>query len=139
MPDLFTGNVIENIVALNKLIVERRDEHFGLDDTEVFYGTFRNVNEFNSIPDPRIRIIKKASTLLSGLVWGQPFKNGNKATASAVTKYFLQKNGFDLKFANKREKQEYFKLLEDTTYKPEGDPSIYPDIENYMMKKVVKK
>jgi hypothetical protein len=30
-------------------------------------------------------------------------------------------------------------LLEDTTYKPEGDPSIYPDIENYMMKKVVKK
>jgi hypothetical protein len=69
MPDLFTGNVIENIVALNKLIVERRDEPFGLDDTEVFYGTFRNVNEFNSIPDPRIRIIKKASTLLSGLVW----------------------------------------------------------------------
>ncbi|QLH06952.1 hypothetical protein [Nitrosopumilus ureiphilus] len=139
MSDMFTGNVIENIVALNKLIVEQRGESFGLDDIEVFYGTFRHVNEFNPIPDPRIRIIKKASILLSGLVWGQSFKNGNKATATAVTKYFLQKNGFDLKFANKREKQEYFKLLEDTTYKPEGDPSIYPDIETYLMKKVVKK
>ena len=139
MPDIFTGNVIENIIALNKLIVERRNESFGLDDTEVFYDTFRSVNEFNAIPDPRIRMIKKASKLLSGLVWGQPFKNGNKSTATAVTVYFLQKNGYDLRFVSKKEKQEYFQLLEDTAYKPEGDLTIYPDIENYLMKKIVKK
>ncbi len=89
MPDIFTGDVIENIVELNKHITTHRNEPFGLDDTEIFYETFRNVNEFTSIPDPRTRIIKKAATLLSGIVWGQPFKNGNKATASAVTKYFL--------------------------------------------------
>ena len=139
MPDIFTGKVIENIIELNKVIVERRKEPFGLDDRDVFYDTFRNANEFNTISDPRTRIVKKASTLLSGLVWGQPFKNGNKATATAVTTYFLQKNGFDLKFANKKEKQEYFQLLEATAYKPEGDLSIYPDIEDYLMKKVVKK
>lgn len=91
MHDTFSDRNIENVIELNRQIVGKRNENFGLSDHAKFYDIFRNVNGFSSVVDPKIRVTKKASTLLSGIVWGQPFKNGNKATGTVITKYFLRK------------------------------------------------
>lgn len=39
-------------------------------------------------------MIKRASHLLGGIVFEQPFKNGNKSTAFIVTQHYLKINGF---------------------------------------------
>ncbi|MHB8547324.1 MAG: Fic family protein [Nitrosotalea sp.] len=62
-------------------------------------GVFSKANSFNDIKDQRTRIIKKATAVLGGISWQQPFNNGNKTIAIIVTKYFLQKNGFDLRLS----------------------------------------
>lgn len=138
MPDSFTDRNVENVKDVNRHIVESRGESFGLDDPTKFYDVFREVNGFYSIEDPKMRLIKKAATLLSGLVWGQPFKNGNKATATAITKYFLKKNGYFFVLQNDEEEKEFFNLLERTVEKFEGDPTIYSEIEKYLIRKVIK-
>jgi len=71
-------------------------------------------------------------------VWNQPFKNGNKATATAITKYFLRKNGYFFPLSTDKEEREYFKLLEKTIEKFEGDATIYSEIEEYLLRKVIR-
>jgi len=136
--DIFSDKHIENVIDLNRQIVANRDEPFGLDDSQAFYDIFRRVNGFGGESDPKLRMIKKAATLLSGIVWEQPFKNGNKATASAITKYFLQKNGYFFPLSTDDDEGEYFKLLERTVEKFEGDVTIYFEIERYLLGKVVR-
>jgi len=136
--DIFSDKNIENVIDLNRQIVANRDEPFGLDDSQAFYNIFRRVNGFGSESDHKLRIVKKSATLLSGIVWKQPFKNGNKATASAITKYFLQKNGYFFPLSTDNDEREYFKLLERTVEKFEGDATIYSEIEEYLLGKVIR-
>jgi len=138
MSDVFSDKNIENVIDLNRQIVANRDEPFGLDDSQVFYDIFRRVNGFGGELDPKLRIIKKSATLLSGIVWKRPFKNGNKATATAITKYFLQKNGYFFPLSTDDDEREYFKLLERTVEKVEGDKTIYSEIEEYLFGKVIR-
>lgn len=58
--------------------------------------------------------------------------NGNKSTALASGKMFLNRNGFDLSINNK---QIYF-LLERISMKFENDSSIYSEMEEFLFKKV---
>ena len=126
------------LLNLTSKLLQIENEPFGLDNSQTFYDIFRKVNGHSAEPDPKLRIIKKSATLLSGIVWEQPFKNGNKATATAITKYFLQKNGFFFPLSTDDEEKEYFDLLEKTVNKFEGDDTIYSDIENYLLRKVVR-
>ena len=138
MPELFSDASIEYVIELNDIICEQRPEPSGIDDIETFYDIFRMVNGFARESDSKIRIIKKSATLLSGIVWGQPFKNGNKATATATTKYFLRKNGYYLLWNNDAEEGHYYDLLDKTSLKFEGDSTIYSEIEEYLSDKIQK-
>ncbi len=136
MTEIFSDKSIEYVIELNEIICEQRPEPSGIDDMETFYEIFRKANGFSSESDPKTRIIKKSATLLSGIVWGQPFKNGNKATATATTKYFLRKNGYYLLWENDAEESCYYDLVDKTSLKFEGDPTIYSDIEKYLSDKI---
>ena len=138
MTEIFSDESIEYVIELNEMICEQRPEPSGLDDMEIFYEIFRKANGFSNESDPKTRIIKKSATLLSGIVWGQPFKNGNKATATATTKYFLRKNGYYLLWGNDAEERCYYDLLYKTSLKFEDDPTIYSDIEKYLSSKIRK-
>ena len=138
MPEIFSDESIEHVIELNEMICEQRPEPSGIDDMETFYEIFRRVNGFSNEVDSKIRIIKKCAALLSGIVWGQPFKNGNKATATAISKYFLRKNGYYLLWNSDAEESYYYDLVDKTSLKFEGDPTIYSDIEEYLLGKIRK-
>ncbi len=92
--EIFSPNAIENISLINKHVVEKRPESFGVDDPSIIKKIFERVNQDYNIPNKKVRLIKRASHILAGIVFEQPFKNGNKATAYIVTQHYLKINGF---------------------------------------------
>ncbi|BDQ31210.1 hypothetical protein NZNM25_02110 [Nitrosopumilus zosterae] len=92
--EIFSPDAIKNISLINKHVVEKRPESFGVDDPSIITKIFERVNQYFHIPDKKIRVIKRASHLLAGIVFEQPFKNGNKSTAFIVTQHYLKINGF---------------------------------------------
>lgn len=135
MNEIFSDNVINNVIRVDKHICTHRNEPFGC-VTERLFAVFNQVNSFNNIKDKKERIIKKAAHLLGGIVWQQPFSNGNKRTALAVTIHFLRKNGFTISLKTRKEEKEMFCLLEKTMLKSEGDDTIIPEVEDYLRRKV---
>lgn len=131
----FSKELINNIILGNKHIVNHRNESFGVDDERIEW-VFSKANSFNDIKDQKTRIIKKATAVLGGISWQQPFNNGNKTMAIIVAKYFLRKNGFDLKLSTDQEEDELIDLLVRTMYKFEDDPTIFSEIEEYLNRKV---
>jgi prophage maintenance system killer protein len=127
----FSPELIKNIIRGNEHIVSHRKESFGV-NAERIEWVFSKVNSFNDIKDQRTRIIKKATAVLAGISWQQPFNNGNKTTALIVTKYFLRKNGFDLRLSTEQEEDELIDLLIKTMYKYEDDPTIFSEVEEYL-------
>lgn len=138
MSENFSKELINRIILVNKRIVDHRQESFGV-DYERIEEVFSKANSFNDITDQRTRIIKKAVAVLGGISWQQPFNNGNKTMAIIVTRYFLQKNGFDLKLSTDQEEDELIDLLVRTVYKFEDDPTIFSEIEEYLNRKVENK
>ena len=94
MTDEFPENVVQNIPLINKHIVEKRPEEFGVDDPEILPRIFSRVNSHQNTKDSTMQIIEIASDILAGIIFEQPFKNGNKSTAFVLTQYYLQKKGF---------------------------------------------
>ena len=135
MSEIFTQELINNVIAANRHIVAHRGESFGC-NIERLGTVFNNVNSFNNISDKRLRIIKKAAHLLGGITWQQPFSNGNKSTALVATKYFLRKNGFDLRLLTPQEEDELIDLLTRTIFKFEDDSTIITEVEEYLLRKV---
>ncbi|MGI0063012.1 MAG: Fic family protein [Nitrosotalea sp.] len=138
MSEDFSGELINNIILGNKHLVNHRNESFGVNDERIKW-VFSKANSFNDIKDQRTRIIKKATAVLGGISWQQPFNNGNKTMAIIVAKYFLQKNGFDLRLSTDQEEDELIDLLVKTMYKFEDDPTIFSEIEEYLNRKVENK
>ncbi len=135
MSENFSKELINSIILGNKHIVNHRNESFGVNDERIEW-VFSKANSFNDIKDQRTRIIKKSTAVLGGISWQQPFNNGNKTIAIIVTKYFLQKNGFDLRLSTDQEEDELIDLLIRTMYKFEDDPTIFSEIEEYLNRKV---
>ncbi len=135
MSENFSNELIRNIILGNKHIVNHRNESFGVNNERIEW-VFSKANSFNDIKDQRTRIIKKATVVLGGISWQQPFNNGNKTIAIIVTKYFLQKNGFDLRLSTDQEEDELIDLLVRTMYKFEDDLTIFSEIEEYLNRKV---
>jgi prophage maintenance system killer protein len=138
MSENFSNELIDRIILFNRQIVDHRRESFGV-NYERIERVFSKANLFNDIADQRTRIIKKATAILGGISWQQPFNNGNKTTAITFTKYFLQKNGFDLKISTDQEEDELIDLLVKTVYKFEDDSTIFTEIEEYLNGKVKSK
>lgn len=135
MLEIFSEELLKNVIRANHHIVNHRKEKFGC-VLERLLNVFNKVNSFNDIVDRRERIIKKTAHILGGLTWSQPFSNGNKRTALTISIYFLRKNGFDLPIMNKGEEKELFDLLEKTIFKDESDETIISEVEDYLSKKV---
>lgn len=129
----FIDSEIEEIVKFNIKIVKERNERQGvnLDRLNEIFSFANSINP-DIEPDRKKRILKKAARIISGITWLQPFDNGNKSTALASGKMFLNRNGFDLSINNK---QIYF-LLERISMKFENDSSIYSEREEFLFKKV---
>ena len=111
MLEIFSEELLKNVIRANHHIVNHRKEKFGC-VLERLLNVFNKVNSFNDIVDRKERIIKKTAHILGGLTWSQPFSNGNKRTALTISIYFLRKNGFDLPIMSKGEEKELFDLLE---------------------------
>lgn len=136
MTENFSNEEIDDVIQFNKDIVEERGQPFSV-NYERLSRVFSNVNLFNNMPSKRERIIRKASHIFGGIAWQQPFSEGNKETALALTKLFLRRNGFDLPIITRNDKKEIFDLLVKTVFKDELDPTITTEVEEYLLEKVV--
>lgn len=133
----YSESEIEQIIDFNRRTVEKRDEGFEV-DRDLLYRIFKRLDNA-STTDRRTRIIKKASIILAGITFNQPFFEGNKETALAVTIDFLRQNGYDLAMKTPLQQLEIFNLLVKTVYKFPQDETIYSEIEEFLSKRIVKK
>lgn len=136
MFEYYSESDILEVVDVNKLIVSYDNEPHKA-EMDVLNDIFSQVNSFNDIPDRRDRIIKKASFILAGISYEQPFAEGNRRTSYYVLKSFLGRNGFTLRPYSECDKETLADLLQRTAEeKFEDDPTIYTEIEQYLMLKV---
>ena len=85
------------------------------------------------------KTIQKACSLLVGLVFDQPFKNGNKRTAVAISLILMRIHHHDIEGYKQEEKQKiFYEPLENTMMKMEGDKTIRSDIEKFLRKNTIK-
>jgi prophage maintenance system killer protein len=137
MSEYFSNIEIEEIIQYNKDIVKDEDDIFDVDE-RVLYSIFDKVNNiYEKEMDRKTRIIKKATKILSGITFSQPFGEGNKRTATLVTLMFLNRNGYDIPLICSAEKTRFYKMLINTMFKSRNDPTIYSEIEDYIKQEIV--
>lgn len=131
-------NTIDEVVKFNEKLVKGRGENFSV-NKERIAKFVEKVHSADSIKNKKERVTKKASAILAGISWEQPFSDGNKETSLALARSFLDKNGYKLEINSKKEEKELYNLLVKTVYKYEDDPTIYNEVEKYISTKIVKK
>ena len=134
-PEVLSSKDIEDIILFNKLTVEKHGESFEVDRDDL-YTILNKVNSYNNIPNKRQRIIKKAARILAGIAFYQLFHEGNKRTAIASTISYLQRNGFNLPLNTPSEEEEMYDLLNKTIWKETNDPTIFIEVEEYLLQRV---
>ncbi|CAN5459489.1 hypothetical protein BH18THE2_BH18THE2_37970 [soil metagenome] len=125
---------IEYLISFNKRRVKKRGELFEV-DKDYIDKLPNKIDSYNVIKDKRQRIIKKATRILAGITYYQPFGDGNKETAHYMTIRFLKRNGFKLLNTSETRK-EIYDLLIRTILKPTNDPTIFSEVEEYITKKI---
>jgi len=134
--EIFEQKDIEEVIEVNKLICSYDNEPHGV-NMETLNSIFDKVNSFNDISDRRTRIIKKATHVLAGISYNQPFTEGNRRTSHYLVKNFLGRNLYQLRFYNSKEEDHFADMLKRTAEeKFEDDATIYSEIEEYLTCKV---
>lgn len=130
-----TQDDLDDMIKVNKQLVVSRNEPFDVnhDRLQMVYDKF---HENDSIADAKDRIIKKATALLAGISYHQPFSEGNKEVALLKTTAFLNDNGFDIPIENAIVRSELIELLIKTIYKFENDPTIFSEVEDYIKSRI---
>jgi prophage maintenance system killer protein len=123
------------IIIFNRMKVEERGELFEVDEDDL-KKIFNRMKKYDHIEDKRTRIIKKATRILAGITYYQPFGDGNKETALAATKLYLKRNGFSLIIPPFNKEEEVYDLLTKTIWKPMNDSTIFREVEEYLMREV---
>jgi death-on-curing family protein len=137
LSEYFSNIEIEEIIQYNKKIVEDENDIFDV-DRRVLSSIFDKVNNlYEKEIDRKTRIIKKATRILAGIAFSQPFGDGNKRTATLVTLMFLNRNGYDIPLIYSAEKIRFYKLLIKTMLKFREDSTIYSEIEDYIKQEIV--
>ena len=130
--------------AMDMIIIDREfckdsNEVYGLDHPDILQTILDEYNSFDGMEDGKEKAVLKGTCLLAGLVWGQPFKNGNKRTALAISRVMINENHHRIKDYETEEKQEeVYDLLEKTMLKMEGDPTIKTELESYLRENLIK-
>ncbi len=136
MSEYFSAAEIDEIIQYNKKIVEEENDSFEV-DIDVLHSIFDKVNNsYEKEVDKKIRIIKKATRILAGIAFNQPFNEGNKRTATIVTFVFLNRNGFDIPLTS-HEKIKLYNLLIKTMLKSRVDSTIYSEVEEYLKQETI--
>lgn len=132
----YTRREIEDIIMINKDIVSKRGQSFGV-ERQRLYNVFDSLRRVDRNLNQREKAIVRAAKLLAGISYTQAFSDGNKEVALIVTEDFLNKNGLDLPLEGDVARKELNDLLLRTIYKFENDPTIYSEVEDYVRSKVV--
>lgn len=136
MSETFSPKDVEHIITFNQIRVDDRGDLFEVDE-DCLQKIFNRMNRYNHINDKRKRIIKKATRILAGITHYQPFGDGNKETALAITRIFLRRNGFFLILRTPDDEEEVYDLQTRTIWKPTNDPTIFAEVEEYLSRKVI--
>jgi len=76
--------------------------------------------------------------LIVGLAYDQPFKNGNKRTALAISILLLRLSHYDIPIHTVEQKREVFNLLENLMFKFEDDVSeLTGEVEEFLRVRIV--
>ncbi len=128
-----------DLVVINRQFCEELVEPYGLDHPELLQNILDEYNKYETLDDEKEKAIQKACCLMVGLVFHQPFKNGNKRTAVSVSIIMMKDHGFTIReYETDATQQEFYQLLENTMLKMDGDESIKPDLENYLRENLIK-
>jgi prophage maintenance system killer protein len=135
--EAITAQDIEYIIRFNKWLVGKRREDFEVNEASLL-GIFSYLTKYDSIKDKRQRIVKKAAHILAGLVFYQEFNDGNKTTALTMTMRYIRRNGFSLPvLESAKGRNAIYNLLVNTVNKHTGDPTIFSEVEEFVMKWMV--
>lgn len=135
MSENLTSEEIDGVVEFNRTEIERYGGVFEITevDENYLYNTLpRMIDSHNHIQDRRTRIVKKATEIMSGITYDQPFFDANKRTALTATVLFLEKYGFTLPMHSFHFQLEIHELLNKVVVRPVGDPLIFSDVEKYI-------
>ncbi len=130
--------------AMDVIIIDRQfcgdsNETYGLDYPELLQSILDEYSKYETFDDAKEKTIQKACCIMVGLVFHQPFKNGNKRTAVSISLIMMKDNGFKIKgYETEEVQEEFYDLLDKTMMKMEGDESIKPDLENYLRENLIK-
>lgn len=128
-----------DVIVTNRQFCKQSNEQYGLDHPDMLQDVVNEFNQYNNLTDDREKAIQKACCLLSGLVFEQPFKNANKRTAVSLSLIMIRIHHHDIEGYKQEEKQKkFYKLLEKTMLKMEGDDTIKLEIENYLHKNIIR-
>ena len=129
----------EDVIVINKQFCQQLDELYGLDYPKILQKILDEFNEYNKLDDDKEKSIQKACCLLTGLVFEQPFKNGNKRTSVALSLLMMRIHHYDIKEYEQEEKQEqFYELLNKTMMKMEGDQTIKSELEQFLRENIIK-
>jgi prophage maintenance system killer protein len=121
-----------DIIVVNRQFCEQLGESYGLDYPEKLQEIVDEINSYNKLDDNKEKAIQKACCLMTGLVFDQPFKNGNKRTSVAISLLLMRIHNYDIDEYKQEEKQKiFYELLENTMMKMEGDKPLELILRNF--------
>lgn len=128
-----------DIIIVNREFCKDLGEQYGLDHPDILQKVLDEYNVFDKIEDQKEKAVQKACCLMVGLVFGQPFKNGNKRTSLAVARVMMKAHGYTIEgYETEKKQEEFYNLLEKTMLKMEGDPTIKTELEDYLRENLIK-
>jgi len=133
-----TKLTLELIIEINKGIIQEWLEQ----NPTAFEAVDVNQDELKTIlklVDKQENLIMKASYILGGISWAQPFSGGNKRTAFVCADTLLRLNGFRLLVDDENE-QEYLRklLLEIQEERSKLNEDVMAKIILYVSKRIRK-
>jgi prophage maintenance system killer protein len=131
-------NAMDTIIV-NRKFCEDLGEPYGLDHPEILQKILDEYRTHDSIEDEKEKVIQKATCLLAGLVFYQPFKNGNKRTSLSISRIMMKTHHHTINgYETDAIQEEVYNLLNKTMMKMEGDPTIKTEIEDYLRENLIK-
>jgi len=129
----------EDVIVVNKQFCDQLNEPYGLDHPDILQKIIDEFNGYDSISDDKEKAIQKVCCLLVGLVFEQPFKNGNKRTSVSISLLIMRIHHHDIRgYKNEITQEEFYQLLYNTMMKMEGDQTIKSELEEYLRENLTK-
>lgn len=127
-----------DIIIVDRYFCKNSNEVYGLDHPDILQKILDEYNTYDTLDDQKEKAVQKACCLMEGLVFGQPFKNGNKRTSFAVSRVMMKVHGYAIEgYETEVKQEEFYNLLEKTMLKMEGDPTIKTELETYLRENLI--